>query len=204
MGDASSHFAKDVRRADNIDNYLIGLIAYLQGKLSIKELEKRAKIASGGGYGYFSGPVDFITNFEEDMKKLKRGNKATWTKIIFNLWETSALPFLYHLSPWENKIGLVYVYYSSLLYKFGIFPSNLKMIIPEVEKLIIGKDWITYDWDKYLIVVLANRQSKIYWIGNGQSFSCGDAGLRSLKKPRKQKEWTAGGTIAQRKKFCLE
>ncbi len=201
MGDAFTHLAKDQRREENINRYLRGLIALLENDLPIEELEKLAKKASGGGYGFFSGPVDFYSNdFGEEIKKLKSGNKKIWMKLIFKLWKTDYLSYLHYLSPWK-KDTLVYVDYGyGFLKTFDTSPDTGKVSVGEVEEMIRKKDWIINDCDKYLIIISEEKQ-KVHWMENTRGFGFGGGMVKRLKRPRKKSEWTGDGTVEEKKKF---
>ncbi|MDP3052971.1 MAG: hypothetical protein Q8N22_03440 [bacterium] len=198
MSDAFSDIAQDQRRAEAINEYLRVLVAYLNKKLPVREVKKKAKIVSGGSSGYFSGPVDFISGLSETLRNLKNGDKETWAKLLFRFWESCYFFELYGLSPWNGKT-LIRVDYGMHFVNVKSHPAG--WIAEEViNKIISEKDWLTYDGDDYLIVLGEPREA--FWVGNSTFFGCSDGRYGSLTKPRERKRWTGNGTMRQRAEFC--
>ncbi|GEM_PF-2934184 len=202
MSDALTDIARDERRARNVNNFLRGLIDYLQGNLNEEEVIRRAKIASGGRHGYFSGPVDLVTGLDKELKQLKRGTQKTWAKALFR-YRNSDIFFhiLCHLSPWKLS-KIVCVDYGMGFARVIRYPEDFLIKEGDINKAISEKDWITYDCDDYLVVFYSDNSRKVFWIGNSTGYQCKDNVYRWLERPRKRSEWTGSGTMEQREKYC--
>ncbi len=204
MSDAFTDIARDERRARLVDNYTRDLISYLEGNLSKKKLRERAKTASGGRHGYWSGPRDFITDFDKNLRSLKRGGKTTWGKLLLSFQNSHYLGYLFTLSPWYKKASVVIIDYGfGFICNYEVFARDdgMEVTIPEAEELIRAKDWIVRFCDKYLVAV-SKTESRVYWLGNTIGFGCSDGACYSLIRPRKKKDWTGWGTVEQRERYC--
>lgn len=198
MSDALSDIAQDNRRAEAINEYLRGLVAYLKKELPVREVKKKAKIASGGSHGYFSGPVDLVSDLNETLRNLKNGDKEAWSKLLFRFWESCHFFELYSLSPWNGKT-LIRVDYGINFVEVKSHPAGW-IAESVVNKTIQEKDWFIYDCDDYLVVL--GESNEAFWIGNETAYQCSDGCCRSLIKPRERKRWTGSGTMRQRAEFC--
>jgi hypothetical protein len=201
MSDAFSDIVKDEQRSKNIHSFLKALVFYLEGDLPAKEVLKRAEIASGGSRGFFSSPVDFVTDLEKELKQLKRGTEKTWAKTLFRYRDSDLFFHLCTLSPW-SLLEVACVEYGMGFARITKYPERHWIGEEYINEIIYRKNWFIYDCDDYLIVFDSDNHHKVFWIGNSTGYKCKDGMFRSLKKPRRKNDWTGSGTEEQREKYC--
>ncbi len=201
MSDAFSDAAKDEQRSKNVHSFLKALVFYLEGDLPAKEVVKRAEIASGGSRGFFSSPVDLVTDLEKELKQLKRGAEKTWAKTLFRYRDSIFFYHLCTLSPW-NLLEVACVDYGMGFARIKRYPDEARIGEGDINEIIIRKKWIIYDSDDYLVVIYSDNHHKVFWIGNSTGYKCRDGAFYSLKKPRRRNDWTGSGTEEQREKYC--
>ncbi len=189
------------KRARPVNDYTGALISYLEGNLSKKKL--REKVEAVLWHGRCIGPVDFTTDFDKNLRSLKRGGKVAWGKLLLFYQNDYCRWHLFALSPWYKTETVVLIDYGlGFIHNHEIFSRDrFEITTSEAEELIVAKDWFIRNCDKYLVAV-SKTESKVYWLGNTIAFYCSDGAYYPLKRPRKRKDWAGWGTVEQRDRHC--
>lgn len=210
MSDALTDIARDNGRASDYHSYMKELLDFVSGKSSKENVRKKAEDASGGSYGYWSGPLNLTKDLDRLLEGLwfRNGNRQVWAELLYDVvidsesflyWEA---PHFHDLSPFWDKI-LISVDYGCGFSFLKCLPAGYvsKSVINGIIK---DKDWITRDCDKYLVVLNSDgKTGDTYWIKNSTRYSIKKDGsdiYHNLKIPRLRSDWD--DSQRARKKYC--
>ncbi len=201
MSDMLNDMARDERRTAQVMRTLYGITDCLRGELSVEETVEMANNASGGRYGFFTGPVDLSANIRAILEKAKQQDTEAWVKLFHTFCRFGvSVKDIYAFSPWVGRY-IIYIHYGRGFIVDLIAYPKLPIYSSSIAQLIREKGWFTYDCDRYLLV-LGEPQDEVYWIECGVDFGCSDGCARPLIKPREVGKWTGCGTPQERDEYC--
>ena len=166
MGDAFTDIAKEQRQADGVRGFLEVVADYIESpsKENFDRVAGYGYEAAGFIYGYNARKQLLVVDLKEVLDKLSHGDERQWGRIL-QLAEGSPHHYgrLKSISPYADKLLVVVDYGSGFVSLHGDIQAFFDGVIAE------GKNWKTYDCDKYMVVLDKPDPDKteVVWLDSG-------------------------------------
>jgi len=174
MSDALTDIARDETRGKLISEYLDCLLTYLKKptKKNHRQVMKSAQQADDIPRGYFGSPTNLSKQLDDELEKLKQGDKTMWARFLAGFKETSSGIYkeFKQLSPFSNKLLI------KIDYGMGFSTIKTEGFEEQAHRHLREQDYKAYDCDKYLLSLPISggdleklfRSSDIIWLGCGR------------------------------------